>query len=153
MGQGVFLHKDAYSHLLDSDLWLLNRLSPMQPEGIPAFLSKTVGKGVLSKKDAVHSGAVGPVIRASGIPQDMRNNGYEAYGELDFEPVVHENCDVQGRVLVRLDECYQSIDLIKRAIDQLPDGPIAVKNEQFPDGEAIYRSDPRWVTQDRYVEM
>ena len=41
MGRGVFLHKDAYSHLLNSDLWLLNRLSPMQTEGIPAFLSKT----------------------------------------------------------------------------------------------------------------
>ncbi len=107
----------------------------------PAFLSKTVGKGLLPKKNAVHSGAVGPVIRASGIPQDMRNNGYEAYGELDFKPVVHDNCDVQGRVLVRLDECYESIDIIRRAIDQLPAGPIAVKNEQFPDGEAIYRTE------------
>lgn len=107
----------------------------------PAFLSKTVGKGILPKSEAIHSGAVGPVIRASGIPQDMRNNGYEAYGELDFKPVVYENCDVQGRMLVRLDECYQSIDLIKKAIHQLPEGPIAVKNEKFPDGEAIYRTE------------
>ena len=106
-----------------------------------SFLSKTVGMGILSKADAVHSGAVGPVIRASGIPQDMRNNGYEAYGELDFKPVVHDNCDVQGRVLVRLDETYESIGLIKRAINQLPEGPIAVKNEKFPDGEAVYRTE------------
>jgi len=41
MEQGAFLDKDAYSHLLDSDLWFLNRLSPTQTGGIPAFQSKT----------------------------------------------------------------------------------------------------------------
>ena len=97
--------------------------------------------GILSKEDAVHSGAVGPVIRASGIPQDMRNNGYEAYGELDFKPITYDMCDLQGRVLVRLDETYQSIGLIKMALKQLPEGPIAVKNEKFPEGEAIYRTE------------
>lgn len=106
-----------------------------------AFLERTVGKGILPKKDAVHLGAVGPVIRGSGIPQDMRSNGYEAYGELDFTPITHEGCDVQSRNLVKLDECYQSIDLIKQAIKNLPEGPIAVKNEKFPEGEAIYRTE------------
>ncbi len=106
-----------------------------------AFLSKTVGMGMLAKKDAIHSGAVGPVIRASGIPQDMRNNGYEAYGELDFEPIVYDTCDVQGRVLVRLDECYQSVDLIRKAIKEMPEGELAVKNDKFPKGEAVYRTE------------
>jgi len=41
MGQGEFLGKDAYSHLLDFDLWFSNRLSPTQTGGIPAFQSKT----------------------------------------------------------------------------------------------------------------
>ena len=106
-----------------------------------AYLSRTVGKGILPKKDAVHLGAVGPVIRGSGIPQDMRNNGYEAYGQLDFEPITHDGCDVMSRTLVKVDECYQSIDLIKQAIKTMPEGSIAVKNDKFPEGEAIYRTE------------
>ncbi|MCB2171336.1 nickel-dependent hydrogenase large subunit [archaeon] len=107
----------------------------------PEFLAKTVDIGLLPKKDAVHSGAVGPVIRASGIPDDMRCNGYQAYGELDFEPITYDGCDVQSRVLVRLDETYQSIELIKRALKQMPTGPIAVKSEGFPEGEIVYRTE------------
>ena len=107
----------------------------------PEFLSKTVDIGLLPKKDAVHSGAVGPVIRASGIPDDMRNNGYQAYGELDFEPVTYDGCDVHSRVLVRLDETYQSVELIERALKQMPVGPIAVKSEGFPEGEVVYRTE------------
>jgi len=106
-----------------------------------AFREKTVGKGILPKKDAVHMGAVGPVIRGSGVPRDMRSNGYEAYGELDFEPVTHDGCDSYSRTMVRLDETYQSIELIKRAIGQLPEGPLVEKNDRFPDGVAMVRSE------------
>ena len=71
----------------------------------------------------------------------MRNNGYEAYGQLDFEPITHDGCDAMSRTLVKVDECYQSIDLIKQAIKTMPEGPIAVKNDKFPEGEAIYRTE------------
>ena len=104
-----------------------------------AFQEKQVGKGILPKKDAVHLGAVGPTIRGSGIPQDMRNNYYEAYGFLDFEPVTYDGDDVYSRTLVRFDEVYQSIDLIETALRQMPEGPIVDKNDGFPDGVAIVR--------------
>jgi len=103
----------------------------------PEFLKKTVGIGLLPKKDAIHSGAVGPVIRASGIPQDMRTNGYQAYGKIDFEPITYDGCDVYSRALVRLDETYQSIELIKQSLKQMPEGPIAVLCEEFPRGEVV----------------
>lgn len=104
-----------------------------------AFQEKQVGKGILPKKDAVHLGAVGPTIRGSGIPQDMRSNYYEAYGFLDFEPVTYDGDDVYSRTLVRFDEVYQSIDLIEAALRQMPEGPIVDKNDGFPDGVAIVR--------------
>ena len=104
-----------------------------------AFQAKQVGKGILPKKDAVHMGAVGPTIRGSGIPQDMRTNYYEAYGFLDFEPVTHDTEDVYARTLVRFDEVYQSIDLIEAALKQMPEGPIVDKNDGFPDGVAVVR--------------
>lgn len=107
----------------------------------PEFLKKTVGIGLLPKKDAIHSGAVGPVIRASGIPQDMRTNGYQAYGKIEFEPITYDGCDVYSRALVRLDETYQSIELIKQSLKQMPEGPIAVLCEEFPRGEVVYRTE------------
>lgn len=100
---------------------------------------RCVGKGILPKSEAVHLGAVGPTIRGSGIPQDMRKLGYEAYGELDFEPVTYDGEDTYARTLVRFDEVYQSIDIINRALDQMPEGPIINKNTTFPDGIAINR--------------
>jgi len=101
--------------------------------------AKTEGKGILPKSRAVHLGAVGPTIRGSGVPQDMRTLGYEAYGELDFTPITYDSEDVYARTQVRLDEVYQSIDLINRALDQMPDGPILSKSTMFPDGTAINR--------------
>jgi ech hydrogenase subunit E len=106
-----------------------------------AIREKTMGKGILPKADAVHLGAVGPTIRGSGIPQDVRTTGYEAYGELEFKPVTRDGCDSYARTLVRMDEVYQSIGLIRQAIKQLPEGPILVKHDRFPDGEAIYRTE------------
>jgi len=139
--------KDMDEELADKYLTQLNALKTGMDKWAPTFrkdpelLSKTVEIGLLPKKDAVHSGAVGPVIRASGIPQDMRTNGYQAYGKLDFTPITYDGCDVQSRLLVRLDETYQSIDIIKQAIQQMPKGKLAVYPEKFPDGEVIYRTE------------
>ena len=100
---------------------------------------KTVGKGILPKGQAVHLGAVGPTIRGSGIAQDMRTLGYEAYSELDLTPITYDSEDTYARTLVRLDEVYQSIDLIVQALDQMPEGPILNKATGFPEGTAINR--------------
>ncbi|MCJ7732331.1 NADH-quinone oxidoreductase subunit D, partial [Candidatus Bathyarchaeota archaeon] len=74
-------------------------------------------------------------------PQDMRTNGYQAYGKIDFEPITYDGCDVYSRALVRLDETYQSIELIKQSLKQMPEGPIAVLCEEFPRGEVVYRTE------------
>jgi Ni,Fe-hydrogenase III large subunit len=71
----------------------------------------------------------------------MRTTGYEAYGELGFKPVTHDGCDSYSRALVRMDEVYQSIGIIRQAIKQLPEGPLIEKNDRFPDGVAIYRTE------------
>lgn len=106
-----------------------------------ALREKTIGKGILPKNKASFLGAVGPTIRGSGIPQDMRNTGYEAYDPLDFEPVVYDGEDSYARLLVRFDEVYQSIELMERGMDQLPEGPIREKHAKFPSGTAIRRTE------------
>ncbi len=95
--------------------------------------------GVLSKDEAYKLGAVGPVLRASGISQDMRKLGYAAYGDLTFEPVVEKSCDCYARAMVRVREVYQSIDLIVQAVGKIPEGPVDVKVTGFPKGEFFSR--------------
>jgi ech hydrogenase subunit E len=100
---------------------------------------RTVGIGVLSKEDAYRWGAVGPLARASGIDQDLRTLGYAAYSELDLEPVTATDGDCYGRTYVRIHEIYQSIDLIRQAVAQIPQGEISVPVKGNPQGEVISR--------------
>ncbi len=101
---------------------------------------RLVGRGLLSKADAIELCAVGPMARAAGIPMDLRTTGYSAYGQLDFEPVTHTDGDNYARTYVRLYEVYQSIDLIKQAIAKIPEGEhvVPVKGNP-PKGEVISR--------------
>lgn len=100
---------------------------------------RLVGKGVLTKSEAYKLGALGPMARASGIIMDYRTTGYAAYGNLDFEPVVEKDGDSYARTVVRLKEVYQSVDLIKQAIDRMPEGEINVPVKGNPNGEVISR--------------
>lgn len=118
----------------------LNNIAPIFYKD-KSFQEKTVGKGVLPKKNATMLGAVGPVIRGSGIKQDARKTGYAAYGELDFEPITYEQGDCYSRALVRFDEVYQSMNLIRKAIQQMPEGPISVQADRFPSGVAVHRTE------------
>jgi len=97
------------------------------------------GIGVLDKSKAYQLGCVGPVARASGIGQDMRKLGYAAYGMLDFEPVVMTDGDSYARTMVRVNEIYQSMDLVTQAIGKLPAGEVLVKVTGNPLGDVVER--------------
>lgn len=102
--------------------------------------NRLVGVGYLSKEDAHELCAVGPMARASGLYQDMRLNGHGIYGKLDFEPCIETDGDSYARTKVRIREVYQSMDLIKQAISQMPEGEIAVAVKgNLPTGEYMAR--------------
>jgi Ni,Fe-hydrogenase III large subunit len=101
--------------------------------------ARTVGKGVLSGEQAVALGAVGPVLRGSGVSDDARTEGFAAYGELGVQPVVETAGDSYARTKVRARECYQSLALVRKAIEHLPDGDIAVRPRGRPDGRTVSR--------------
>jgi ech hydrogenase subunit E len=102
-------------------------------------IGRTRGKGVLNRDQAIELGAVGPVLRASGVAQDARMLRYEAFPDLDFEPVVETDGDTHARAKVRFREILQSIDLVRQAIDRLPDGDLAAKVKGRPEGETTVR--------------
>lgn len=100
---------------------------------------RLVGKGVLSKEDVESLSAVGPVVKASGIPMDLRLTGYSAYKFLSYSPIVDNNGDCYGRTIVRIKEIYQSLDLIREAISKMPKGELLTLFKGFPKGEVISR--------------
>ena len=97
------------------------------------------GLGVISKDDAYTLGSAGPTLRGSGVAIDHRETGYAAYGDLGFKPVVETAGDCYARCAVRVRELYSSIDLIRRAIEEMPEGPIDVKVKGAPNGEYFSR--------------
>jgi ech hydrogenase subunit E len=96
--------------------------------------------GTLEKEEALGFGAVGPVARGSGWNRDIRSNEpYEAYQELGFRPVVEEGCDVLARSVVRAKENLESIRLIQKAVEELPEGDIKVDISEPIPGEYLGR--------------
>jgi membrane-bound hydrogenase subunit alpha len=89
------------------------------------------GHGVLSYRDAQLLCAIGPTARASGVAMDVRHDyPYCAYGDLDVHPVLPPQefggpkGDVYDRIIVRLLEIAQSIDIIQQCMDNMPPGEI-----------------------------
>ncbi len=97
------------------------------------------GVGVLTKKQAYNLGCVGPFGRASGIKTDLRTRGYAAYGDLDFEIATSNDGDSWARCEVRINEIFQSIDLIRQVVAKIPAGEIAVDVKGNPNGEYFMR--------------
>lgn len=95
--------------------------------------------GVLSKEDAIALGAVGPMLRASGVEYDTRLLGFAAYKDLTVEPIVAKDGDCYARCEVRLKELLQSFEIIEEAIGKIPDGPVTVPVKGNPDGEFFMR--------------
>ena len=103
---------------------------------------RTKGVGILTREDAIRLGAVGPHARASGVDMDVRRDApYSSYEDFDFKVPVQESGDVYARVVIRVLEIYESIKIIRQAVDNLPEGPINLGNRipKVPAGEFIAR--------------
>jgi NADH-quinone oxidoreductase subunit C/D len=106
--------------------------------------SRTMGTGVLTPQQAIAYSAAGPVLRASGVPYDVRRaDPYGIYDRFDFDVAVRYHGDVYDRYMIRIDEVRQSLRILQQAIQDLPDGPIQEGKPQYqvrvPAGEAYGR--------------
>lgn len=101
--------------------------------------SRLRGVGILTKEEAINLGAVGPMLRASGVEYDVRKLGYAAYSDLDFQIITSKECDSFARCEVRINEIFQSFDIIRQAVKKIPGGEIATKITGNPNGEAFVR--------------
>ncbi len=106
------------------------------------FLDRLQGVGVISAEDAVSLGWTGPVLRAAGVPYDVRRaSPYLKYGEVEFDVPVGENSDCFDRYMVRVAEIRQSARIIEQCLNRMPDeGPVNVDDPRviLPPKDEVY---------------
>lgn len=107
------------------------------------FLKRLQGTGVISQELALSHGFTGPLLRATGVPYDLRKTDpYLAYGELDFEVPVGRHGDNYDRYLVRMEEVRQSMRLVEQALQKMPEGLYYIDDPAIflPPKSAVYGS-------------
>ena len=107
------------------------------------FIDRTVGVGGITAEKALNYSFSGPNLRAAGVDYDVRVAlPYSSYEDFDFIIPVGINGDVYDRFMVRQEEMWQSLSIIRQAIDKLPDGPYHADVPDFylPPKEEVYNN-------------
>ena len=109
--------KDTTDLLVDNSIWM----------------GRTSGIGYLDLTGCMALGVTGPVLRATGLPHDLRKSqpycGYETY---DFDVVTETTCDAYGRFLIRVGEMQQSMRIVEQALDRLEQpGPVMIADKRI----------------------
>jgi NADH-quinone oxidoreductase subunit D/NADH-quinone oxidoreductase subunit C/D len=102
--------------------------------------------GVLPAEQAIAYSTAGPVLRASGVPYDVRRaEPYSIYDRFDWDVACRYNGDVYDRYLIRIDEMRESLKIVQQALRDLPGGEIQTGKPQYqvrvPAGESYGRVD------------
>jgi len=107
------------------------------------FHERSKGIGKLSLEDAISYGITGPSARASGFSCDVRKHEpYSAYDRVTFKEILYTEGDTFSRYTARIDEMWESMNIIEQLIDNIPEGPYAVKMKpiiKLPEGEYFQR--------------
>ena len=126
------VHQDVPLKLLtDIADWLDTRLPSLFEDAISLvaenriFKQRNVDIGTVSRDDAIAWGFSGPMIRAAGLPWDLRKSQpYDVYDRMDFEVPVGTRGDCYDRFMVRVEEVRQSARIMKQCLNEMPEGPI-----------------------------
>lgn len=143
--------RDLPDGILEKIALLANDRLPRKIDELDAFLTnneiirnRAEGVGVLTAEQAIAYSAVGPVLRASGVPYDIRRaEPYGIYDRFEFDVAVRYHGDVYDRYLLRMDEIRQSIRILQQVVRTIPEGSIQEGKPQYqvrvPAGESYGR--------------
>ncbi|MBA4374680.1 MAG: NADH-quinone oxidoreductase subunit NuoD [Anaerolinea sp.] len=127
-----------------------NRL-PRKIDELDRYLTKNEivrtrceGVGVITSDEAIAFSATGPILRATGVPYDIRRaDPYSIYESLDFDVCIRNHGDVYDRYLLRMDEIRQSLRILRQVLNRIPKGPVISGKPQYlakvPAGESYGR--------------
>jgi NADH-quinone oxidoreductase subunit D len=100
--------------------------------GQPIWLARLQSVGYLDVNACVALGVTGPLLRAAGLPWDLRKSqpycGYETY---EFDVPTQPDGDCFARYLVRMDEMRESVKIIEQCLDRLRPGPVMVADKKI----------------------
>jgi NADH-quinone oxidoreductase subunit D len=101
----------------------------------PIFKARLTDVGALDLTGCMALGITGPVLRSTGLPYDVRKAfpycGYETY---DFDVPTETTADSYARVVIRIEECYQSLRIAEQALARLADtagAPVMVGDRKI----------------------
>jgi NADH-quinone oxidoreductase subunit D len=96
------------------------------------FRQRLVDIGVITAAEAQDLGFTGPMLRASGLPWDLRKSQpYEVYEQLDFDIPIGHHGDCFDRYVIRMAEMRQSLKIMAQCLDQMPKGPIKLQDQKI----------------------
>jgi NADH-quinone oxidoreductase subunit D len=108
--------KDTSDLLVDNSIWM----------------GRTVNVGYLDLTGCMALGITGPVLRATGLPLDLRKSqpycGYENY---EFDVCTETSADVYGRFLIRINEMEQSLRIVEQCLDRIKPGPVMIEDKKI----------------------
>jgi NADH-quinone oxidoreductase subunit D len=100
--------------------------------GNPIWRQRTVGIGMMSAEDLLAHGVTGPLLRAAGVPWDLRKTmpycGYDSY---EFDVPTRTESDVFARYEVRVEEMRQSLRIVEQCLDRLEPGPVMIEDPKL----------------------
>ncbi len=133
-GVAADLPDDAMPKLHDLVKLLPNRLRDLENLLRENYVWKArcQGIGYLDLTGCIALGITGPVLRATGLPQDVRRSdpycGYENY---EFDVITDDGCDAYGRYLIRVKEMSESIKIVEQCLGKLEPGPVMITDKKL----------------------
>lgn len=98
----------------------------------PIWKMRLSGIGYLDLTGCMALGVTGPVLRATGLPHDVRRSdpycGYENY---EFDVVTGSASDCYDRFVIRIDEMKESLKIVEQCLDRLAPGPVMVDDPKI----------------------
>ncbi len=105
------------------------------------FVDRIAGTGPISAERALNCGFTGPNLRATGVDYDVRvMTPYSSYQDFEFAIPVGEKGDTYDRFMVRQNEIWESLKIIRQALDNMPQGKWYADVPEFylPPKEDVY---------------
>ncbi len=113
--------------------------------GNEIFQHRLKGMSIVSADTLVSLGVTGPVLRAAGVPYDLRlKKPYSVYNRFEFDIPTGTVGDNWDRYMVRYQEISESAKIIKQALEGLPEGPFMAKTAKIikpPVGEVYHANE------------
>ena len=99
--------------------------------GQPIFRERTEGVGRITQEEAIVLACTGPILRATGVPWDLRRSmPYMYYDQVDFDVIVGTYGDAFDRYACRLNEIRESIKILRQIVDLMPLGDYRVQDKK-----------------------